>query len=172
MPTTQFRRPLGITAAGLAIVLIAALFVLTTPWHPETAYGLTAAPSGKDPTKFGHKVLRIVNKKRAHHNAPKLRMQKCDLHYATNWGNKLAADDAWYHSNLYKLLSKCNMYGAAENLVMFPDGMTPRQVVKIWMHSSGHRQNLLNRQYHLSGVYFVWDPDQAMWYGVQEFSNR
>jgi uncharacterized protein YkwD len=172
MPTTYARRPLTMTAVGLATILISALFVITTPWHPATAHALTAAPSGKDPNNFAWHVLRIVNKKRAHHGVAKVEMRSCTRSYATSWGDHLAKTNSWYHSNLYSILSDCNLNAAAENLVMYPDGYTARQVVKLWMHSSGHRKNLLNPTYRVTGVYFIWDNDQQMWYGVQEFGRH
>ena len=169
MPTTYVRRPLRTTAVGLAMILISALLVLATPWHPATAHALVAAPSGKDPAKFAKRVRYLINQERIKHGVGKVRGGSCIHNYATHWGNHLAADNAWYHSDLYNLLGKCNMHAAAENLVFYPDGMTPRQVVKLWMNSAGHRENLLNGTYKRTGLYFVWDADQGMWYGVQEF---
>ena len=171
MPTTLARRPLSL-AVGLATVLIASLLGFTTPWQPETAHALTAAPSGKSPNFLAWRVLKIVNKKRVNHGRKPLKMQSCDRHYAKHWGNTLAKNNWWKHSDLWNLLSDCHMSGAGENLIQFPDGMTPKQIVSAWMHSSGHRANILRWGYRLSGVYFVWDSDQGVWYGVQEFSSR
>ena len=38
---------------------------------------------------------------------------------------------------------------------------SPRSIVRSWMHSEGHRQNILNREYEHIGVGVVWGSPQS-----------
>ncbi len=50
---------------------------------------------------------------------------------------------------------------------------TPKAVVKAWMNSKGHRENILKSSYNRSAIGFVYDPDSDYkYYWVQMFGRE
>jgi uncharacterized protein YkwD len=54
------------------------------------------------------------------------------------------------HQSLDPLLDCVNVHAAGENIAFGYE--TPRQLVSGWMHSPGHRANILNRHFHRIGI--------------------
>jgi uncharacterized protein YkwD len=62
---------------------------------------------------------------------------------------------------------------AAENVAAGVN--TPGEAVDLWMHSPGHRANILNCQLHETGVGFVEDPNDPLNYDAywpRDFGTR
>lgn len=56
-----------------------------------------------------------------------------------------------------------NCLGGSENVAYFPPSKSPRDVVAMWMTSSGHRRNILGN-YNLTGVGIVRDKRGWLYY--------
>ena len=54
--------------------------------------------------------------------------------------------------HLRRVLRRCHRHAAAENIAYGTGSLTAYRVVQMWMHSPGHRHNLLNPRYTVLGV--------------------
>ena len=75
-----------------------------------------------------------------------------------------------YHQDLGPVMDGCGLSNAGENVAYgYPSG---RAVVRRgWMHSEGHRANILSRDYRLVAVAARRD-DGGTWYVAQVFGRR
>ncbi len=64
---------------------------------------------------------------------------------------------------------KISYHTAGENIAA--GQTTPEEVVKAWMNSSGHRKNILSKNYHKLGVGYVKTGDEYKHYWVQIFTD-
>ncbi len=63
--------------------------------------------------------------------------------------------------HIYGKIKHCN--GGSENVAWFPPNKSPRDVVALWLTSSGHRRNILGH-YNLTGVGIVRDKRGWLYY--------
>jgi uncharacterized protein YkwD len=73
------------------------------------------------------------------------------------------------HQAMGPILRKCNLSMVAENVAYGYD--TGRKVVRGWMHSKGHRRNILNGKFRLLGM-AVRRSDNGTPYAAQVFGRR
>jgi uncharacterized protein YkwD len=112
------------------------------------------------------RVLVLTNdRRRAHHLRP-LRASACADRYAEPWTEHLATARVLVHQDLSPLLSCPHTSYAGENIA---DGYsTPRALVSAWMHSAGHRANILSTHFHRLGV-AGWVSTDGVTYATQDF---
>ena len=63
--------------------------------------------------------------------------------------------------HIYSKIKHCN--GGSENVAWYPPNKSPRDVVALWLTSSGHRRNILG-PYNLTGVGIVRDKRGWLYY--------
>ena len=63
--------------------------------------------------------------------------------------------------HIYEKIKYCN--GGSENVAWYPPNKSPRDVVALWLTSSGHRRNILGH-YNLTGVGIVRDKRGWLYY--------
>jgi len=140
------------TIHGIFKGLVAAAIVLSFA-SPVFAAEENAAPKqeNKPVDKFGwraREVLRLVNEERAKRGRRPLRLaERCQRQ-----ANKRAKEicGRFNHKGAFSGLGYyCNM---GENIAK--GQKTPRAVVRAWMHSKGHRANILSPRYTDLGVGF------------------
>ncbi|KZX16327.1 CAP domain-containing protein [Methanobrevibacter filiformis] len=116
----------------------------------------TELSSAADPYEFAFEVLNIVNEERAKFGATPLEMDKELLESAMIRSNELVilmnhsrpdGSPIWGLSDL--------MYG--ENIA--GGQITPEAVMRSWMNSTGHRQNILDPSYKSIGIGYVYAPN-------------
>ena len=105
--------------------------------------------------KYAKEVIRLVNVQRAKKGLPKVKATK-NLSKAANLRakeiRKKFAHERPNGASCFQVLNKWKISYtmAGENIAY---GMrTPKQVVKAWMNSSGHRRNILTRKFNRLGV--------------------
>ena len=81
----------------------------------------------------------------------------------------MANQERMFHQDLRPVLNRCNLSGVGENVAM--GYQTGRAVVRGWMHSEGHRRNILNRGYRLLGM-AMRRSDNGTPYAAQVFGRR
>lgn len=161
--TSVIRLPLLLAAA----LLTAALLLLAGPGvAPASAACKNAGkPAYKMPGKKARKAtLCLINKQRAKRGMKKLRQHKAQLKAAKRHTRQMLKKDCFSHlcpgeGDLVDRVSRarylpCNCsWGVAENLA-YGHGRqsSPKRIVKAWMKSSGHRENILNRKYEDIGI--------------------
>lgn len=147
--TSSLRPPLR-----LLLVLVASLAVSvpavagTTDAPPSDAVATTV--SGPTPGEYRQQILHGVNSFRANHSRRHLPANDCLMVMAQRWANHLAATGEFKHQDLQRVMRECNLTMAAENIARgYPRGS---YAVQAWIHSSGHRANLLNTSARSQGM--------------------
>jgi uncharacterized protein YkwD len=158
-------------AASIAVGLA---FGMATTTSQASAMVMTSDRAGSSTwaARYNERLLTIVNNQRIAHGLRPVRSTPCASSWAHSWSSHLAQHDEFAHSDLGKLLDECHAYYASENLAMIYDGARPRDLVRLWMNSPGHRANILSGKARLSGVSIRWDPDQCAWIAVQNFVRK
>jgi uncharacterized protein YkwD len=111
----------------------------------------TAAPasavSGRE-----KKMFHRINKARANHGKPPLKLSAQISKMARKHSKKMAANSYIFHSCLQCKFQSWNWHALAENVAK---GKTIGKVQKAFMKSSGHRANILSTKYKKVGVGIV-----------------
>jgi len=162
-------------AAALAAGMAAGLTVgVTTAAPPASAMVMQSDRPAPEVwiARYNERVVTLVNRRRASHGLRPVRVTACASSYAQRWSSRLTRDDVFVHSDLGRILDECNAVYASENLAMTYDGARPRDLVRAWMRSPGHRANILSRKARLTGVSVRWDVSQSAWVAVQNFVGK
>lgn len=164
----------ALTARPLIRVVVAVLFAtlatagLSALGAPAQAKGSSTRILSMSSDTYEHKVRFFINKKRAQHNLPRLRVESCTDGSAERWAKKLAASDTFYHQDMGRLLDRCSAYYAGETLGK--GGISPHRLVSLWMHSPAHKHVLLSRHAKRIGVGAYLDPTGA-WVTAANFTK-
>ena len=163
------RRPLrslivALTIAGSAALALVPAATATASAHKHHRHHRHArkavACRGAD-ARVGHassQVLRaavvcLINQQRASHHLPALTASPQLNHSAQGWTNAMVSSDQFTHgTNFASRISAAGYVwrSAGENIAT--GFATPRAVVKAWMGSTGHCQNILNPSYRNVGT--------------------
>jgi uncharacterized protein YkwD len=118
-------------------------------------------------TQLSQQVLQEVNQYRAQHGLAALKMnsyltQIAQQHSQDMASHKIPFGHAGFQQRFKQMRVKFAKFsGAAENVAYrYP---TAKIVVNGWMHSSGHRRNILGN-YKLTGIGIVYDKQGHPWY--------
>jgi uncharacterized protein YkwD len=112
------------------------------------------------------KVLKLTNKRRVAHGRKPLKASRCADGFAEPWTRHLARRQVLKHQSLTPFLSCPHTSYAGENIAYGYE--TPRALVSAWMHSPGHRANILSRHFHRIGV-SGWRAANGQTYATQDF---
>jgi uncharacterized protein YkwD len=112
------------------------------------------------------KVLRLTNARRAAHDRRPLRAGRCADRLAEPWTRHLAKTRRLVHQSLDPFFDCPHVSNAGENIAFGYE--TPRALVSAWMHSPGHRANILSRHFHRIGV-SGWQATNGQTYATQDF---
>lgn len=141
------------------------------PLAPPAAASAKVAPPAKvalrGPLK---KVLTKVNKARARHGRKPLKVSACLTNkVAQPWARHMARTGRLEHRNLSKIFELCPGFSTVgENIAYgYP---TAAAVMKAWMHSEGHRANILRKSFHRIGLGLVTSSNGTK-YWVQDFGG-
>lgn len=166
---------LSAAVAGAAIVLPLSI---TGPAAAAPAISASSATSSirgdADGTrasgrKYERKVRAYTNKARKNHHRKVLHGNKCVDRFANRWARKMARRQQLAHQALGPIIRRCDVSMAGENIAYgYPGG---KSVVRAWMHSEGHRANILRRRYRLLGVGVKRDRHGQAWVS-QVFARR
>jgi len=137
-------------------------------------------------TKIEKEILRLTNIERQKHGLKKLQLDK-KLSYSARYHAKdMAVNDYFEHDSYYrnsngKLKRACDTFerisafvdynSKAENISAGRTGA--KATVDGWMSSSGHRKNILNKNYTRLGVGYYYSEDaEYKTYYVQNFGGE
>jgi uncharacterized protein YkwD len=90
----------------------------------------------------------------------------CPDGFAEPWTKHLATKQVLVHQDLTPMLSCPHTSYAGENIAYGFE--TPRALVSAWMHSAGHRANILSPHFHRIGV-SGWRATDGVTYATQDF---
>ncbi len=187
-PRTGWLRQRGLGGAAIAAL---AAFAVVLPLQTPAQASTTAAPSSasasavnvattvtlatkakKTPLSqagYENRLHRWANKARAHHGIRALSVRPCHENFAQRWARHLANKNEFYHQDLGRYMTSCKLGKAGEILAM--GSVSPRNMVRMWMHSSTHRQILLDRSFRLAGIGARKDA-RGNWVGCIDFGRR
>lgn len=148
---TRSARRLVVGAATTSLLTLGLTSLTLTPVDAVQVKAVAATSStAVAPDTYEKRVLRQVNIRRANHNLRKLRFASCPDGTAEAWSRYLAVNDQFFHQSMNKVLNTCNARYAGETLGR--GTMGPAKLVKMWMHSPGHRQILLTPKARRIGI--------------------
>jgi uncharacterized protein YkwD len=152
------------------------LTLLTLLLAPATAQARpTSVDAGPQPAarvmsdqKYAQQAVRATNQQRARFGLRKLSVDTCLRRFAARQAQAMANAEEMYHQDLGPILSTCRTRSAGENVAY---GLTNgRSVVRAWMNSQGHRDNILNRGYRHIGI-GARQGASGRWYVAQVFGG-
>jgi uncharacterized protein YkwD len=153
----------GILAAAL---VLPAAHAAAQPAAPSPAVERSAEVKPRS-NAWERKVLKLTNARRKAHGVKPLRAGKCPDHFAETWTRHMARTGDFEHQSLDPFFQRCQgISTAGENIAYGYE--TPRQLVSAWMHSEGHRENILNKHFHRIGV-SGWRSTSGTTYATQDF---
>jgi uncharacterized protein YkwD len=161
---------------GMAAVLMGSL----------TSVAFTQPPDQTPPTaqvthmtRFAQQVVDLTNKERARYNLAPLTLQ-ANLCAAANWmARDLASNPKFSHTDRQgrSIRTRLPAFGytdwrsIGENIAA--GQRTPAKVVDAWMHSAGHRHNILMPSFREIGIgYYVAPNNKYRYFWVQDFGSR
>jgi uncharacterized protein YkwD len=147
-----------------------ALATTATLWLAPAATAQTAPATTTAEQTYQRRAFAATNHQRDRHDRARLRHQHCVQKYAVRQARRMARQQRMFHQDLGRVLRACGLRMAGENVAYgYRSG---RAVVNDgWMHSAGHRENILNPSYRLLGV-GARRGDDGTWYAAQVFGRR
>lgn len=118
---------------------------------------------------FKSAAVRATNSARVNHDLVALDADQCLLRFAAQQAAAMARQESMFHQDLGPVLRTCGLGLAGENVAF--GSSSGRDVVQAWMHSPGHRANILNRGYRLIAV-AARESASGRWYSAQVFGRR
>jgi uncharacterized protein YkwD len=136
-------------------------------WVAPAEAAATTTPRA---TTYAADAFRATNDQRVHHDRVRLKKTACLTRVAARWARHMARTGSLTHQRLGPIMSRCHVSWVGENIAVgFVSG---RAVVnRGWMRSSGHRANILRRQYRLMGIGAARDG-HGRWWTSQVFGRR
>ncbi len=136
----------------LASVVLTVSLAIATPSAATAASGSGARSQARSTSSYDYQVLYWTNLARRQHGLGPLRAGRCVDRFAERWTTKMARRGFFSHQRLRPVLRRCHKHTAGENIARSSGAWSPYRVVQAWMHSPGHRANILNRRYRVLGV--------------------
>jgi uncharacterized protein YkwD len=149
------------TAVAVAGVLAAT--VAAAPAHAACA-GADVMPSSANAAKERKATLCLLNVQRRSHGLHKLRENGKLRHAAAGYSRQMVSQGFFSHVspggstlesrvNSTHYLDGARSWSIGENIAWGTGALgTPRAIVKAWMNSPGHRENILNGTYRDIGI--------------------
>jgi uncharacterized protein YkwD len=98
-----------------------------------------------------------INKARAANGLRKIwNFDVCTDDLAERWGDRIARTGVFEHRDQNEVIRKCNNSWAGETLVRGA-GLTPKDMVQLWLDSPGHREILMSPRARRAGVAITED---------------
>lgn len=110
----------------------------------------TATRPAMAPDTFERRVRHLVNRRREGHGLNPVRPARCPDRVAEEWSSFLASTGEFFHQSMPEILGFCDARYAGETLGR--GTITPRRLVRMWMHSDGHRAVLLSSRARRIGI--------------------
>ena len=167
---TRIVMPVLSVIATLATVLVAAL-AATPAAEAATTHSAARVSAKAVPASFDTQVLYWTNVARRQYGLAPLSAGSCVDRFAERWTAKMAKRNTFRHQSLRPILRRCHRHAAAENIAMGGGSLSPSQVVSLWMHSPGHRRNILNPRYRALGIGTWRSGSSGRIYVTQDFAG-
>jgi uncharacterized protein YkwD len=129
-----------------------------------TCTGADLSPSAANGGQVREATLCLLNEQRRHHGLPVLRQQPSLAQAAGKYARLMVAQGFFDHVSpggstmasrikQTKYLDNTSGWSLGENIAWgSSERSTPSQIVDAWMHSAGHRRNILDRSFREIGI--------------------
>jgi uncharacterized protein YkwD len=155
--------PLSRSLSRLAGVGVAVALACGVPAAAEAkTWSVPRAVSASDPADLSNSELEDalmvrINQARATHGLRKIwTFDACTDRLAEQWGERIARTGAFEHRDQGEVIRKCNKSWAGETLVR-GTGLSPDEMVELWLDSPSHREILLSHRARRAGVAITED---------------
>jgi uncharacterized protein YkwD len=148
----------------LSVLLTSLLTVvlLAVPGHAQ------ARPTS--PGDYLSQARAATNAERTNRQLRPLAGGPCLRQAAQRQAVRMANREKLFHTPDFDAIGRrCGLRAWGENVAQAPGGGAGRDVVRMWMGSSGHRANILNSGYRLLGMGAV--KRRGSWWVVQVFGR-
>ncbi len=151
-------------------VLVAAPATARSATWPVPPGALALANSTKDVSSLSmdeleDRLMAEINQARAANGLAKVWVfDACTDRLAEQWGERIARTGVFEHRDQNEVIARCDNAWAGETLVR-GSGLTPREMVDLWLDSPGHRAILLSPRAKRAGIAITRD-DQGRMIGV------
>jgi uncharacterized protein YkwD len=140
----------ALTASAMVLAVTMAPSDASTMLVPAPDYSVNAATH---PNEYENRIVARINDARARAGLKPLRFyQTCLDGRAERWAKYLAETGRLEHRNGLRVLDACNLHWTGETLSRGTRSFGPREMVRAWMHSPGHRAVLMKPRANLAGV--------------------
>ena len=130
--------------------------------------GAPAPAQASASTDYANAAFRATNDQRAAHDRARLSRGDCVQKFARRQAIKMAEQRRMFHQDLGPVMRACNLAAVGENVAYgYSSGGA---TVRAWMNSSGHRANILSRNYR--GMGLAARKSNGVWYVAQVFGKR
>lgn len=151
-----------------ALVAAACLVLGLAPGPAQAAdRSATRAVAGS----FDSQVVALVNAERTSRGLQPLTARRCVDRFAGRQAARMARQNRMFHQSLGRVLRRCDLRRAGENVAWRSPSLSAAQVVKMWMDSPGHRANILDGRYRYIGVDAVRHVRSGRVYAAQVFGS-
>ena len=148
--------PISRRTPSLALMVLVTAGLLTGPLSPPAIASVTSS--------YEEAVYVHTNRHRAAHDRVALKKSTCLDRYAERQARRMAKQQRMYHQDMGPILRRCRLSQVGENVAVgYPGG---KSVTAAWMHSAGHRRNMLNSRHRLVGV-GAYQDERGRWYVAQ-----
>jgi len=117
---------------------------------------------------YTKRLARAMNKVREKHDLKPVRMTGCLNKVAKKWARHLAKTGKFEHQDLYPILERCDLRRVGE--ILAKGSVTPKQMIRMWLDSPGHRKLLLDPGFRKAGVAAKRDANGS-WVGCIDFGR-
>lgn len=149
--------------------VLSILMALATPFLVATTT-VPADAATEEQATYAKQAFAATNNVREVRDKVRLRHSDCLQKFANAQANLLADLDDLVHQDLGPILDKCKLNLAGENLAL--GYATGKAAVKDgWMHSPGHKANLLEKRYRLMAI-AARQTEKGRWVAVQLFGRK
>lgn len=135
-----------------------------------TALWLVPAQAATPAERYADAAFRATNAQRVDHDRRQLREAACLTRMAERWARHMARNGRMVHQALQPIAARCDLSWVGENIARgYRSGTAV--VNRGWMHSEGHRANILRPQFRLMGIGAHRDR-HGQWWVSQVFGRR
>jgi uncharacterized protein YkwD len=110
---------------------------------------------------YENSFARAANSERTQRDRVRLKWGRCLDRYAEAQARRMAKRQKLVHQKMGPILRNCDMRMVGENIAVgYPSG---KAVTRAWMKSSGHRANILKKEYRRYGAGAYRDSNGRWW---------
>lgn len=133
----------------------------------ETVAATTSVVDKRRST-YTKRLARAMNNVREKHDLKPLRVTGCLTDVASKWARHLAKTGKFEHQDLSPILERCELSRVGE--ILAKGSVTPKQMIRMWLDSPGHRELLLDPGFRKAGVAAKRDAGGS-WVGCIDFGR-